>query len=51
MSAVRILGAAGLVSALLSAASGFLDQPPLLGVASVVMLAANAYALLARRAA
>ena len=49
--AVRVLGAAGLASASLSATSGFFNQPALLGIASVLMFGANAYAFLAQRRA
>lgn len=43
--AVRVLGGCGLVASALSSAAGFFAMPSLLGVAGVVMTAANLYAL------
>lgn len=43
--AVRVLGACGLAASALSSAAGFFAMPSLLGVAGVVMTAANLYAL------
>lgn len=43
--AVRVLGAAGLLSAVLSSSAGFFALPFLLGVAGVIMTLANLYAL------
>lgn len=45
MSAVRVLGACGFASALLSAAGGFAGITWLIGAAGVVMLAGNIYAM------
>lgn len=42
---VRVLGAAGLLSAVLSSSAGFFAAPFLLGVAGVIMTLANLYAL------
>lgn len=47
VTAVRVLGAAGLLSAALSSAAGFFGAPFLLGVAGLVMIAANVYAITA----
>jgi hypothetical protein len=49
VSAVRVLGGAGILSAILSALAGFLSMPILLGAASTFMLVANVYALVTRR--
>lgn len=45
MNAVRVLGACGLASACLSAVGGFADATWLIGIAGVVMLGGNVYAL------
>lgn len=45
--AVRVLGVAGLLSAVLSSAAGFLSAPPFLAAAGVVMMMANLYAIVA----
>ncbi len=45
MSAVRVLGACGLLSAFLSMFGGFLDEPVLLGLAGARMAAGNIYAI------
>jgi hypothetical protein len=45
VSAARVLGVCGLVSAALSMASGFAASPVLLGVAGLVMVVGNLYAM------
>ena len=45
MSAVRVLGACGLLSAFLSMFGGFTDAPALIGFAGLVMVAGNLYAM------
>lgn len=46
MTAVRVLGAAGLVAATLTAAAGLFGSPLLLFTSGAVMVAANLFALL-----
>ena len=48
-SAVRVLGLCGLLSAILSAAAGFLEIPILLGAAGATMVVGNIYAIVAGR--
>lgn len=45
MTPVRMLGACGMLAALYSAISGFTDTPYLLGVAGLVMLLGNVFAM------
>lgn len=45
MSATRVLGVAGLVSAALVSVGGLADVPVLVGVAGLVMVAGNLYAV------
>lgn len=45
LAAVHVLGACGLAASALSSAAGFFAVPSLLGLAGVVMTAANLYAL------
>lgn len=45
--ALRVLGVAGLLSAVLSSAAGFLSAPLFLAAAGVVMMMANVYAIVA----
>ncbi len=49
MRAVKVLGACGIISAACSALGGFAAQPALLGVAGVVMLFGNIFALVDRK--
>ncbi len=49
MTAVRMLGACGLLSAACSALGGFTATPALVGAAGVVMLVGNLFALLDRK--
>lgn len=44
-SAVRVLGACGLVAAALASTAGFLNVPVLLGLSGAVMVAGNIYAM------
>lgn len=48
-SPVRILGLCGLLSAVLSAAGGFLEVPLLLGIAGATMIVGNLYAIVGGR--
>lgn len=50
-SAVRVLGFCGLLSAVLSAAAGFLEFPILLGFAGATMVLGNVYAIVGGRRA
>lgn len=45
MTAVRMLGVCGLLSALFSFAGGFLDRPGLIGAGGLVMIVGNVYAM------
>lgn len=49
--AVRVLGFCGLLSAVLSAAAGFLEFPILLGFAGATMVLGNVYAIVGGRRA
>lgn len=48
-SAIRVLGVCGLLSAVFSAAAGFLEVPVLLGIAGATMLVGNVYAIVGAR--
>lgn len=50
VSAIRVLGACGVLSAALSTASGFLNMPVFLGIAGAIMLFGNVYAVVYERA-
>lgn len=50
MSPVRVLGCCGLFASGLVAASGFLNEPILLGISGAVMVVGNLYALFSRTA-
>lgn len=45
MTAVRVLGACGLLAAVCSALAGFFGVPFLLGVSGAVMVVGNVYAI------
>lgn len=49
MTAVRVLGACGLLAAFCSALAGFMGVPFLLGVSGAVMVIGNVYAIAAGR--
>ncbi len=51
VSPVRVLGLCGLLSAIFSAAGGFLKIPLLLGVAGATMIVGNLYAIVGGRRA
>ena len=49
MTAVRVLGACGLLAAFCSALAGFMGVPFLLGLSGAVMVVGNVYAIVAGR--
>ena len=49
VTAVRVLGACGLLAAFCSALAGFMDVPFLLGLSGAVMVVGNVYAIVAGR--
>lgn len=45
MTSVRFLGLCGLIASVLTSIAGFLKSPVLLGIAGVVMIVGNIYAM------